>query len=72
VALDDALVVMVQLAVVKMIDVIVVANGGVTAARAVLVYVGGHAVTFLLDVISAPGQGSPIRGHLPSRAARRP
>jgi hypothetical protein len=30
--------------------VIVVADGGVTAARAVLVvvYVGGHAVTFLL------------------------
>jgi hypothetical protein len=50
VALDAALAVVVQLAVVEVIHVIVVADGGVTAARAVLVvvYVGGHALTFFL------------------------
>jgi hypothetical protein len=50
VALDAALAVVVQLAVVKVIHVIVVADGAVTAAWAVLVvvYVGGHAVTFFL------------------------
>jgi hypothetical protein len=50
VALDAARAVMVQLTLVEMIHVIVVADGGMTAAWAVLVvvYVGGHAVTFLL------------------------
>jgi hypothetical protein len=50
VALDAALAVVVQLAVVEVIHVIVVADGGVTAAWAVLVVVdvGGHAVTFFL------------------------
>jgi hypothetical protein len=50
VALDAALAVVVQLAVVEVIHVIVVADGAVTAAWAVLVvvYVGGHALTFLL------------------------
>jgi hypothetical protein len=44
------LAVVVQLAVVEVIHVIVVADGAVTAAWAVLVvvYVGGHAVTFFL------------------------
>jgi hypothetical protein len=50
VALHAALAVVVQFAVVEVIHVIVMADGGVTAARAVLVvvYVGGHAVTFFL------------------------
>jgi hypothetical protein len=50
VAFDAALVVVVKLAVVQVIDVIVVADRAVTAARAglVVVYVGGHAVTFFL------------------------
>jgi hypothetical protein len=50
VALDADLAVVVQLAVVEVIHVIVVADGAVTAAWAMLVvvYVGGHAVTFFL------------------------
>jgi hypothetical protein len=59
VALDPARAVVVQLAVVEVIQVIVVADGGVTAAWAVLVvvYLGGHAVTFPChDVIRARGR----------------
>jgi hypothetical protein len=54
VALDAALVVVVQLAVVKMIDMIAVADGRVATAGAVLVVmrVAGHAVTSLPQVIS--------------------
>jgi hypothetical protein len=50
VALDAARAVVVQFAVVEVIHVIVVADGAVTAAWAVLVvvYVGGHALTFFL------------------------
>lgn len=63
VALDPCAAVVVQLAIVEVIEVIVVADGGVPAAGAVLVIVclAGHAVTFLLAAAGGGRVRTPAR-----------